>query len=112
MIDELAGVEARPTHFWCAGLGYRPPAGCNTTACGPGRRRFAVTNASLREVVARDEPGFLQGVQDALDVSCGAFLTMERRLPTQAPFIERATGLRVMRPTTYWLLLSPRAAFY
>jgi hypothetical protein len=47
-----------------------------------------------------------------LDVGSDAFLTMERRVPTQAPFIERATGLRVMRPTTYWLLLSPWAALY
>jgi hypothetical protein len=28
---------------------------------------FAVTNASLREVVARDEPGFTQWVHDVLD---------------------------------------------
>ena len=47
-------------------------------------------------------------LQDALDVGCDAFLTMERRLPTQAPFIERATGLRVMRPS----LLAPWAALY
>ena len=51
-------------------------------------------------------------LQDALDVGCDGFLTMERRLPTQADFIERATGLRVMRPTTYWSLLSPWAALY
>ena len=50
--------------------------------------------------------------QDALDVGCDAFLTMERRLPTQAPFIERVTGLRVMRPTIYWSLLAPWAALY
>jgi hypothetical protein len=51
-------------------------------------------------------------MQDALDVGCDAFLTMERRLPTQANFIERATGLWVMRPTTYWSLLSRWAALY
>jgi hypothetical protein len=51
-------------------------------------------------------------LQDALDVGCDGFLTMERRLPTQADFIERSTGLRVMRPTTYWSMLSPWAALY
>jgi hypothetical protein len=51
-------------------------------------------------------------LQDALDVGCDGFLTMERRLPTQADFIARATGVRVMRPTTYWSLLSPWAALY
>ena len=45
-------------------------------------------------------------------MGCDGFLTMERRLPTQADFIERATGLGVMRPTTYWSLLSPWAALY
>ena len=29
-------------------------------------------------------------------------MTMERRLPTAAAFIERETGLRIMRPTKYW----------
>jgi hypothetical protein len=32
-------------------------------------------------------------------------MTIERRLPTAAPLIERETGRRVMRPTTYWGLL-------
>jgi hypothetical protein len=41
-------------------------------------------------------------LQDALDLRCDAFMTMERRLPTAAEFIERETGLRIMRPTTYW----------
>jgi hypothetical protein len=50
--------------------------------------------------------------QDALDVGCGAFMTMERRLPSAAKFIQRTTRLRVMRPTTYWHLLDPWAALY
>ena len=41
-------------------------------------------------------------LQDALDWRCAAFMTMERRLTTAAAFIERTTGLRVMRPSTYW----------
>jgi hypothetical protein len=112
---------------------------------------FVVTEASLREVVARDEPRFTQWVydvldtwliqsegeepqspgktlddrrfgmisvqdrrllQEALDWRCDAFLTMERRLPTAAAFIERETGLRVMRPSTYWSLLSRFARLY
>ena len=51
-------------------------------------------------------------LQEALDWRCDAFMTMERRLPTAAAFIERQTGLRVMRPTTYWNLLSRIARLY
>jgi hypothetical protein len=51
-------------------------------------------------------------LQEALDWRCQAFITMERRLPTAAAFIERQTGLRVMRPTTYWNLLSRFAPLY
>ena len=112
---------------------------------------FVVTEASLREVVARDQPRFTQWVydvldtwliqsegderptpgttfedrrfgmisvkdrrlvQEALDWHCDAFMTMERRLPTAAAFVERETGLRIMRPTTYGDLLNPWAALY
>jgi hypothetical protein len=51
-------------------------------------------------------------LQDALDLGCDAFMTMERRLPTAAAFVKRKTGLRVMRPTTYWGLLGPFARLY
>ena len=51
-------------------------------------------------------------LQDALDWRCEAFMTMERRLPTAAVYIERETGLRVMRPTRYWNLLSRFARLY
>lgn len=50
-----------------------------------------------------------QLLQEALDWRSDAFMTMERRLPTAATFIERETGLRVMRPTTYCDLLRPFA---
>jgi hypothetical protein len=112
---------------------------------------FVVTEASVREVVARNDPRYTQWVydvldtwlvqsegeeppspgmtfddrrfgmisvkdrrllQEALDWRCNAFLTIERRLPTAAAFIERETDLRVMRPTTYWGLLSPFAKLY
>jgi hypothetical protein len=51
-------------------------------------------------------------LQEALDWRCDAFMTMERRLPTAAAFIERQTGLRVIRPTTYRNLLSHFARLY
>jgi hypothetical protein len=51
-------------------------------------------------------------LQEALDWRCEAFMTMERRLPTATAFIERETGLRVMRPTRYWNLLSRFARLY
>ena len=37
-----------------------------------------------------------QLLQDALDVGCDAFITMERKLSTAAPFVEKVTGLRIM----------------
>jgi hypothetical protein len=110
---------------------------------------FVVTEASLREVVARGQHGYTQWVhdvldtwliqsagdesptlatsyerpgsvsvkdwrllQDALALQCDAFLTMERKLATQAAVIERATHLRVMRPSAYWSLLAPWARLY
>lgn len=51
-------------------------------------------------------------LQEALDWKCQAFVTMERRLPTATEFIERETRLQVMRPTTYWSLLSAWARLY
>jgi hypothetical protein len=51
-------------------------------------------------------------LQDALDFSCDAFMTVEKRLPRNAEHIERWTGLRVMRPTEYWDLLAPWAQLY
>ncbi len=71
----------------------------------PGRtfddRRFGMISVKDRQLL-----------QEALDWRCDAFMTMERRLPTAAAFIERETGLRLMRPTTYWDLLSPFARLY
>jgi hypothetical protein len=64
-------------------------------------RRFGMISAQDRRLL-----------QEALDWCCDAFMTMERRLPTAAAFIESETGLRVMRPTTYWSLLSRFAALY
>jgi hypothetical protein len=51
-------------------------------------------------------------LQDALDLGCDAFLTMEQNLPDAAEHVERKTGLRIMRPTTYWALLDPWANLY
>lgn len=51
-------------------------------------------------------------LSDALDNACDAFLTMEVKLTTQADTIEKATGLRVIRPSTFWELLSPWAALF
>jgi hypothetical protein len=64
-------------------------------------RRFGMISVKDRQLL-----------QEALDWRCDAFMTMERRLPTAAAFIERETGLRVMRPTTYCDLLSRFAQLY
>jgi hypothetical protein len=64
-------------------------------------RRFGMISVKDRQLLP-----------EALDWRCDAFMTMEHRLPTAATFIERQTGLRVMRPTTYWDLLSHFARLY
>jgi hypothetical protein len=51
-------------------------------------------------------------LQEAFDWRFDAFMTMKRRLRTAAAFIERETGLRVMRPTRYWSVLSSFTALY
>jgi hypothetical protein len=71
----------------------------------PGRtfedRRFGMISVKDRRLL-----------QEALDWRCDAFMTMERRLPTAAAFIEREAGLRVIRPTTHCDLLSRFARLY
>jgi hypothetical protein len=49
---------------------------------------------------------------DALALECDAFLTMEKKLPRNARYIECHTGLRLLRPPEYWLLLHPWASLY
>ena len=51
-------------------------------------------------------------LQDALDLGCDAFLTMEKKLPKSAGHVERLTGLRILRPTEYRKLLAPWARLY
>ena len=104
-----------------------------------GQFEFVVTEANLREVMARGSAGYTQWVHDLLDtclvqaagerlrtpatshqrpgsvskkdwllladalaLGCDAFLTMERRLASQADVIGRLTGLHVLRPRGYW----------
>ncbi len=51
-------------------------------------------------------------IRDAVQLECDAFLTMEKRLPRNAPHLEKQLGLRVVRPTTLWALLRPWAALF
>jgi hypothetical protein len=50
----------------------------------------------------------------AFALRCDAFLTMEKesKLPAAAEHVERHTGLRIMRPATYWGVLARWAALY
>ena len=100
----------------------------NRTEASYTRWVYAVRDTWLIQTEGEDPPtpgktfadrsfGMISGkdrhlLQDALDWRCDAFMTMERRLPTAAGFIERETGLRVLRPTTYWGLLRPFAPLY
>ncbi len=51
-------------------------------------------------------------LHDALMLECDAFLTMEKKLPRNAPHIERSVRLKVLRPPGFWALLRPWAAIY
>lgn len=51
-------------------------------------------------------------IKDALLLECDAFLTMERRLPKNAPHIERKLGIKVLQPIIYWDLLKPWATLF
>ena len=51
-------------------------------------------------------------IRNAVAFECDAFLTMERRLPRNAPHIRRELGLLVLTPLDYWELLRPWAALF
>lgn len=51
-------------------------------------------------------------LKDALAFRCDGFLTMERRLFTQAGVVQRKAGIHVLRPTTFWELLAPWARLF
>lgn len=51
-------------------------------------------------------------IQDAVALRCEAFLTVERRLPRNAPHIERELGIRIVTPVSYWQMLRPWAALW
>jgi len=51
-------------------------------------------------------------LRDAVELECDAFLTMERKLPRNAPHVQREVGLQILRPSQYWELLKPWAALY
>jgi len=43
---------------------------------------------------------------------CEAFLTVERRLPSNREHVERELGIRILTPTTHWEMLRPWAALW
>jgi hypothetical protein len=51
-------------------------------------------------------------IQDAIALRCEAFLTVERRLPRNAPHIEREVGIRILTPVGHWQMLQPWAALW
>lgn len=51
-------------------------------------------------------------LMDAVALGCDAFLTMENRLPRNAPHIERTIGLRVLSPIRMWEVVEPWAALF
>jgi len=51
-------------------------------------------------------------LRDAIALECGAFLTMENKLPKNAGHIERTLGVRVLSPIELWECLQPWAALF
>jgi hypothetical protein len=73
-----------------------------------------------RALAARlDEPkfGYLGAgdrilLHDAILLQCDSFLTMERKLPKNAPHIEHEFGIHVLTPISCWGMLRPWAALW
>ena len=66
-----------------------------------------------------DEPkfGYLSDkdrllLRHAVVLRCQAFLTMERRLPRNAPHIEHELSIRILTPMGHWEMLRPWAALW
>lgn len=51
-------------------------------------------------------------LRQAIILRCEAFLTVERRLPLNAPHVERELGIRILTPITHWEMLRPCAAIW
>lgn len=51
-------------------------------------------------------------LQDAVLLRCEAFLTMERRLPRNAPHISRELGIEILTPIAHWEMLMPWAVLW
>ena len=76
---------------------------------------FAGTPMTGRAALGHPSLGYLSKpdrmlLTDAPDCECDGFLTMERRLSTNAAHAR--TGLLILRPPQYWDLLRPWAALY
>ena len=78
----------------------------------------APPTADSDALVARlDDFGYLSKkdrllLRHAIFLRCEAFLTMERRLPRNAPHLERELGIRILTPITHWEMLRPWAALW
>jgi len=53
-----------------------------------------------------------QLIQDAVLLGCDAFLTFERRLPTNSGHLKQRLRIEVVQPTSYWNLLAPWAGLF
>jgi hypothetical protein len=51
-------------------------------------------------------------LQDAIALECDAFLTMDRKLAKNADHLRENTGIRVLLPTQFWMLLEPWARLF
>jgi hypothetical protein len=74
-------------------------------------------SCALADLLSEPRFGYLsQGdrnlLADAIFFQCDSFLTVERKLPKNAPHIRRELGIRILTPVSYWDQLRPWAALW
>ena len=85
---------------------------------GQGRTGFSGRGAENSTLLNSSKFGYLSSkdkslLADALELDCGAFITMDRKLVKNSGHVARFLAIKVLEPTGYWELLRPWAArFY
>jgi hypothetical protein len=74
-------------------------------------------SVALGERLSEPRFGYLSSadrrlIHEAVVLRCDAFLTVERRLPTNAAHLEKHLGIRILTPIQHWEALRPWAALW
>ena len=90
--------------------------GCLAEYCD-GVSPFTGRGQDLAVKIAKGNFGYLSEkdamlIKDAVLLECEVFLTMEKKLPKNAPHIERELGIRILQPKDYWDILKLWASLF